>query len=150
MRKRNVEELDLLISLRALVTKAGTMVAEVIEHGDPLWYGPDNSWQTGDSMTRMADLSLVPDGLDELAARAQGFGWHEVAAITRALAGVARSAREGSEALAFNQQAVSRVESLSASLLKRLDTAYFANLDALAAGKTRQSSRRLRISRRLL
>lgn len=140
-RKRRSDELDLLTNLRALVAKAKTMIADVIEYGDPVWHGPDNSWQTAESMGRMADLSAVPDRLVELAESAEGFGWLEVATTTRALASVARSAREGSGALAFNEEAVARVGNLAASLLKDLDGPHFAHLDTLAAGTWRSLGR---------
>jgi hypothetical protein len=37
-----------------------------IGHRDPVWYGPENNWQTPDSMIRMGALKAIVDQIEAL------------------------------------------------------------------------------------
>lgn len=53
--------------------------ADFIEHGDPVWFGPDNTWQTSDSMRRSANLGTPTRALATYAANARTLGWTVIA-----------------------------------------------------------------------
>ena len=41
-------------------------IRECIEYRDPVWYGPDNNWQTADSMIRQGGLGVFVSQIDAL------------------------------------------------------------------------------------
>ena len=41
-------------------------IRECTEHRDPVWYGPENNWQTADSMIRQGSLAVLVGQIDAL------------------------------------------------------------------------------------
>lgn len=58
---------------------APVRVGDVVSHHDPVWHGPEVSWQKPDSMARSAALNLLIQALEKHSTNAGALRWTTVA-----------------------------------------------------------------------